>query len=47
MPGCTEYREEMLLAALRRRLQTEQLSEDEKRQLRYRIKQLEEEMGLA
>ena len=44
---CNEYREEMLLLGLRRRLEDESLSEEQRRALRQQIARLEKEMGLA
>ncbi len=44
---CTEYREEMILLGLRRRLADPGLSEAERRSLQERISQLEQEMGMA
>ncbi len=46
MPDCSRYREEMLLAALRRQLQNEPLSERQRREIQRRIAQLEREMGM-
>ncbi len=43
---CREYREEMTLAGLRRRLSDEALSEEEKEALRSEIERLEVEMGI-
>jgi hypothetical protein len=44
---CTEYREEMRLIGLRRRLRDEtSLTEAEKKKLQTEIQQLEAEMGL-
>ncbi len=43
---CKEYREEMILAALRKRLEQEELSESERAILLEEIAQLEEKMGL-
>ena len=43
---CTEYREEMILLGLKRRLADPDLPETEKRRLLERISQLEQEMGM-
>jgi hypothetical protein len=43
---CNEYRQEMMLAGLRKRLADPDLSESEKKQLEQEIRQLEAEMGL-
>lgn len=43
---CTEYREEMVLLGLKRRLADPALPEKEKRMLRERISRLEQEMGM-
>ncbi|MCF8062345.1 MAG: hypothetical protein K9M82_07505 [Deltaproteobacteria bacterium] len=43
---CREYREEMLLLGLRRRLEQEDLSEEERRVLRARLSELEAEMEM-
>ena len=43
---CNEYREEMILAALQRRLATQDLSPEEKKQLTTEIEKLEAAMGL-
>ena len=43
---CNEYREEMILAALQRRLQQEDLSEEERAELLREIAELEERMGM-
>lgn len=43
---CREYREEMVLLGLRRRLEQEDLSEEERRALRARLLELEAEMSL-
>ena len=44
---CNEYREEMLLLGLQRRLYAEDLSEEERQQLKERIKALEASMGMT
>ncbi|WP_319521173.1 hypothetical protein [uncultured Desulfosarcina sp.] len=43
---CTEYREEMVLLGLKRRLADPALPEKEKQVLKERISQLEQEMGM-
>ena len=43
---CREYREEMVLLGLRRRLSQGDLSEEERRALRARLKELEAEMEM-
>ena len=43
---CNEYRDEMILAALRKRLEQEDLSESERAILLQDIAELEEKMGL-
>ncbi len=43
---CNEYREEMILVALHKKLQQENLSEEEKEELLKEIKKLEEQVGL-
>ncbi len=43
---CTDYREEMILLGLKRRLTQENLSEDEKRALIEEIKKLESTMRM-
>lgn len=42
---CNEYREEMILAGLRQRLATAQLSSDEREKLIKEIEKIEEKMG--
>ncbi|MFW6115353.1 MAG: hypothetical protein ACOC6E_03550 [Thermodesulfobacteriota bacterium] len=44
---CEDYRKEMILIALRKRYEEEDLSEEEKARLVYEIKQLEKEMKLT
>lgn len=44
---CSDYRQEMILAGLRRRLADPSLSEEEKASLLRQIRRLEEEMGMA
>ena len=43
---CSEYREEMILLALRRRLEKGQLNEEETLRLLKEIKELEKQMGM-
>ncbi len=43
---CVDYRTEMILLGLKRRLQNESLSEEEKKAIRLQIKELEATMGL-
>jgi len=43
---CNEYREEMMLLGLQRRLNTEDISEEERQRLKERIKDLEVAMGM-
>jgi len=43
---CNEYREEMILAALQKRLQQNSLSKTEKEKLLQDIEDLEKKMGL-
>lgn len=43
---CNDYREEMILAGLHKRLLQANLSEDERRCLLLEIEKLEEQMGL-
>lgn len=44
---CIDYREEMILAGLRKRLQDHDLKEEERIQLIQEIKQLEKKLGLS
>lgn len=44
---CSDFRQEMMLAGLRRRLADPGLSEEEKKALRSEIRRLEEEMGMV
>ena len=44
---CNEYREEMLLLGLQRRLNAEDISEEERQALKERIKDLEAAMGMS
>lgn len=43
---CSEYREEMMLLGLKRRLHAEDVSEEERKSLEERIKDLESSMGM-
>ncbi len=43
---CQEYREEMILLALRQRLERHNLSPEERREIEQQIKEIEEKMGL-
>jgi len=43
---CYEYREEMILLGLRKRLNSENLNEEEKEALLKEIEELEEKMGM-
>lgn len=43
---CSDYRAEMILNSLQRRLATENLSESERRSVREEIKRLKAEMGM-
>lgn len=43
---CSEYREEMLLLSLERRLNTEDLTEEEREGLKRQIRDLEASMGM-
>lgn len=43
---CTDYRTEMILLSLRRRLENKDLSEAEKEDLLLKIKKIEAGMGL-
>ncbi|QTA92611.1 hypothetical protein [Desulfonema magnum] len=43
---CTDYRTEMILLGLERRLNQEDLSEEERRAILSEIRKLEEKMGL-
>jgi hypothetical protein len=45
-PGCNDYRTEMQLVALKRRLQNEDLTEAEKLDLRKEIARIEKQIGL-
>ncbi|MFO7783675.1 MAG: hypothetical protein ACQET7_05870 [Thermodesulfobacteriota bacterium] len=43
---CMEYRQEMVLLGLRRRLEQEDLTEEERRALKARLLELESEMDM-
>ena len=43
---CAEYREEMVLLGLQRRLHSDDVSEEERERLQKRIKDLESAMGM-
>lgn len=43
---CNEYREEMMLLGLRRRLSAKDIPEEERQRLKERIKNLEVSMGM-
>jgi hypothetical protein len=43
---CSEYREEMMLLGLRRRLHAEDISDEERQSLEERIEDLESSMGM-
>jgi len=43
---CNDFRQEMILVGLQRRLQQSELSEEERRSLLEEIEKLEKEMGL-
>ena len=43
---CSSYRQEMILAGLRKRLARENLSAQEKKTIQEQIRKLEREMGL-
>lgn len=43
---CVDYRTEMILLGLKRRLESENLSEEEKNDIRRQIKEIETAMGL-
>ena len=45
-PTCTDYRQEMMLLGLRRRLAEEDLSDLEKKAIKAEIEKLEESMQL-
>jgi hypothetical protein len=44
---CNDYRQEMMLAGLRKQLAEAQLSKSEKERLEKEIRRLEADMGLA
>jgi len=44
---CLEYREEMLLLGLQRRLHAEDISDEEREHLKERIQELESSMGMT
>ena len=44
---CNEYREEMVLLGLQRRLHAEDISEEERKSLKQRIKDLEVSIGMT
>lgn len=44
---CSEYRQEMVLIGLRRRLTDPTLSQTEKRELEAQVRKLETEMGMT
>lgn len=44
---CTEYRQEMILLGLQKRLSSGNLTVEEKESLMMEIKRVEEEMGIA
>ena len=46
MYTCNDYRQEMMLAGLRKQLADPKLSESEKKRLEQEIRRLEVEMGL-
>jgi hypothetical protein len=43
---CADYREEMMLLGLKKRLETESLSEEEKASIQDRIARIEKSMGM-
>ena len=43
---CNEYREEMILVNLHKRLQQEGLAEEDRQKIQKEIERLEEQMGL-
>lgn len=45
--ACTDYRMEMMLAGLRRRVQNPELSESERQELQKEIARLEVSLGLC
>ncbi len=42
---CNEYRQEMILAGLRKRLATSELTPEERKELLNEVEKLEQEMG--
>jgi hypothetical protein len=46
-PTCNDYRQEMMLLGLRRRLAEEDLSDSEKQVIQAEIQELEKEMQLS
>lgn len=44
---CADYRQEMMLAGLRKRLADPHLDESERQKLAEQVRQLEREMGLS
>lgn len=45
-PGCNDYRAEMQLVELKRRLQSEKLTDTEKKTLKQEIRRMEKQIGL-
>ena len=45
-PTCNDYREEMTLLALKRRLTSTELSDQERRQIEEEIQQFEKKIGM-
>ena len=43
---CADYREEMMLLGLKKRLETEELSDEEKVSIQNRIAKIERSMGI-
>ena len=43
---CNEYREEMILLALQKKLSSEDLTEEEKNKILAEIKEIEKKMGM-
>jgi len=46
-PGCGQYRQEMLLLALRRRLARTDIPEKEKQRIRQEVHELERQLNMA
>jgi len=44
---CKDYRAEMILLGLQRRLQDDDLSEAEKKKIKEQIREIEQSMGMA